>query len=103
MGLRAHRRSYVAGYFTLRYEAVVEVLLKDGVSDPEGMTILDAVVSLGYGSVERVATGKLFRLLLNADDENAAADVVTQIAEQLLSNPVLEDFRVRDLLAAASS
>ncbi len=64
---------------------------------------MDAVISLGYGSVQRVATGKLFRLHLQAEDENAAADVVSQIAEQLLSNPVLEDFRVRDLLASASA
>ncbi len=87
----------------MKYEAVVEVLLKDGVSDPEGVAIMDAVISLGYGSVQKVATGKLFRLLLQAEDENAAADVVSQIAEQLLSNPVLEDFRVRDLLVSASA
>ncbi len=87
----------------MKYEAVVEVLLKDGVSDPEGVAILDAVVSLGYGSVHKVASGKLFRLLLQAEDENSAADVVTEIAEQLLSNPVLEDFRVRDLLVSASA
>lgn len=86
----------------MKYEAVVEVLLKDGVSDPEGVAILDAVVSLGYGSVRKVASGKLFRLLLQAEDENSAADVVSEIAEQLLSNPVLEDFRVRDLLLVAS-
>jgi phosphoribosylformylglycinamidine synthase len=86
----------------LKYEAVVEVLLKDGVSDPEGVAILDAVVSLGYGSVSKVASGKLFRLLLQAEDENSAADVVSEIAERLLSNPVLEDFRVRDLVSSNS-
>ncbi|CAG4934045.1 MULTISPECIES: phosphoribosylformylglycinamidine synthase subunit PurS [Acidithrix] len=86
----------------MKYEAVVEVLLKDGVSDPEGVAILDAVVSLGYGSVSKVASGKLFRLLLQAEDENSAADVVSEIAERLLSNPVLEDFRVRDLVSSNS-
>ncbi len=86
----------------LKYEAVVEVLLKEGVSDPEGVAILDAVVSLGYGSVSKVASGKFFRLMLHAEDEHSAADVVTEIAERLLSNPVLEDFRVRDLVSASS-
>ncbi len=74
--------------------ASVTVLPKTGVNDPEGEAILGGLSQLGYGEVSRVRAGRIFRIQLTADDANTALVRATRMAEQLLSNPVIEQFSV---------
>lgn len=74
--------------------ASVTVLPKTGVNDPEGEAILGGLAQLGYGEVSRVRAGRIFRVQLVAEDANAALARATRMAEQLLSNPVIEQFSV---------
>ncbi len=73
---------------------LVKVMLKSGVLDPQGKAIADALHRLGYRSVADVRAGKLFRVDVDTADASHARDVGSQMARQLLANPVIEDFEV---------
>ena len=63
--------------------------------DPEGQTIGSALKNLGYEEVERVRAGRLVRLRLAADDAAGARERVTRMCEELIANPVIEDYDIR--------
>lgn len=75
-----------------RFEMVV--ILKEGLLDPEGKTIQDALPTMGWTNVSDVRVGKHIGLTVDAATEEEAASLVREMAERLLSNPVIEDFRV---------
>lgn len=77
-----------------KWLAAVTVLPKTGVNDPEGEAILGGLGQLGYGEVIRVRAGRLFHLQLTANDEVTAITRATSMADQLLANPVIEQFSV---------
>jgi phosphoribosylformylglycinamidine synthase len=81
----------------VRFVADVEVFLKPGLLDPQGKAIEGALPTLGWTNVSDVRVGKGIRLRLEADDRGAAVAQVREIAERLLSNPVIEEFVVRDV------
>lgn len=74
-------------------KAVVYVRLKDGVLDPQGVTIHKALMQMGYKDILSVRSGKFFELEISAN----GADIDRQIEEvcaKLLSNPVIENYSV---------
>ncbi len=72
----------------------VLVTLKPGLSDPQGTAVEGAFPALGWTNVHDVHVGKHIRLAVDADDEAAARTQVAEMARRLLSNPVIEDFRI---------
>lgn len=74
----------------MNYPVVVDVTLREGIADPEGATIERALPALGFTGVTNVRAGKSFRLDVEANDETAALEKATALAERLLSNPVIE-------------
>jgi len=75
--------------------AKVYVTLKRGVLDPQGKAIHHSVELMGYEGVRDVRQGKFFEIAL--DDrlgDEAARDAAERMAKDVLSNPVIEDFRV---------
>jgi phosphoribosylformylglycinamidine synthase len=79
----------------------VRVFLKQGVLDPQGKAINDALHRLGYGTVTDVRAGKLFRIEMETADAAAALEAARKLADQLLANPVIEDFSVEVAPAGA--
>ena len=77
---------------TKNFSASVRVTLKKSVLDPQGQTILQALHSLGFRESANVRVGKFFELSLKASDKNQAAARVKTMCEQLLINPVIEQF-----------
>jgi phosphoribosylformylglycinamidine synthase subunit PurS len=75
-------------------KARVYVTLKKSVFDPQGKTIHDALVSLGYAGVTDVRQGKFFEMELDGLPAEAARATAEEIARRVLSNPVIESFRV---------
>ena len=76
-------------------KARVYVTLKKSVFDPQGKTIHDALKGLGYAQVAEVRQGKFFELDLVPGTAGAdARKKAEEIAEKVLSNPVIESFRV---------
>ena len=67
---------------------VVDVVLKPEISDPQGQAVLGALGRLGHDSVRSVRQGKHFVLDVEGTPDEAE---LTQIAETLLANPVIED------------
>lgn len=76
-------------------EALVHVMLKKTVLDPQGRTICSALNNLGHESVASVRQGKYFEIELadGADPEEAKKEV-ERIARDVLANPVIEEFTV---------
>jgi phosphoribosylformylglycinamidine synthase len=76
------------------FVAAVNVMLKDGIADPQGMTIERALPALGFTGVVGVRVGKRIRLEVDATSEEEARERVQQMCERLLANPVIESFEV---------
>ena len=74
-----------------RFDVTVEVSLRDGVADPEGLTIERALPALGFNGVSGVRVGKCLRFCVEAADEAEARQQVEVMCERFLANPVIED------------
>jgi len=68
-------------------------MLKTTVLDPQGQTIQRALSSLGHSSVTEVRQGKFFVLSLDGLNRDQAKAEVERIAKDVLTNPVIEEFR----------
>jgi phosphoribosylformylglycinamidine synthase subunit PurS len=79
-------------------KARVFVSLKPTVLDPQGQTIRSALNELGHAEIQDVRQGKYFEIAIDAggDRERAAAEL-DQISRDVLSNPVIEEYRVEIL------
>jgi phosphoribosylformylglycinamidine synthase len=75
-------------------KARVFVTLKPSVFDPQGRTIADALHSMGYTGIGDVRQGKYFEVEVDAASPDAARTIVTDIANQVLANPVIETHRI---------
>ncbi len=74
-------------------KAVIHVKLKEGVLDPQGVTIYKALLQMGYNEFESVKTGKFFELEIKAGTENID-NRINEVCQKLLANPVIETFKV---------
>jgi phosphoribosylformylglycinamidine synthase subunit PurS len=68
-------------------------MLKTTVLDPQGKAIQQALAGLGHAAVRDVRQGKFFILELDGLDRAAAQTEVERIAREVLTNPVIEEFR----------
>ena len=76
-------------------KAKVYVSLKPGVLDPQGKAIQHSVELLGFSGIEDVRQGKYFEISLEQDaDRDVARESVARMAREVLSNPIIEDYRV---------
>jgi phosphoribosylformylglycinamidine synthase len=75
-------------------KAVVTVMLKDGVLDPQGKAIGHALHGLGFANVGEVRAGKVIVLDLTATNAAEARAQAEDMARKLLSNTVIESFSV---------
>lgn len=75
-------------------KAIVTVMPKAGVLDPEGKAIGHALGTLGFDGVGEVRTGKIIELELSETDPAAARAQAEEMARKLLANTVIESFRV---------
>ena len=75
--------------------AKVYVTLKKGVLDPQGKAIHHAAATIGYQGIADVRQGKYFEIMLDGSlDEAQARGQIEKFAHDVLSNPVIEDYRV---------
>jgi phosphoribosylformylglycinamidine synthase subunit PurS len=71
----------------------VTVRLREGILDPQGEALRRSLTGLGY-DVTDVRAGKVFDLDVEAADEADARRIADEISERVLSNPLIEDYRV---------
>jgi phosphoribosylformylglycinamidine synthase len=74
--------------------AVIHVTLKPGVLDPQGQAVCNALRNLGYNEVEEVRVGKRLEVRLAPGNGGGPRERLQGMCRDLLSNPVIEDFRV---------
>jgi phosphoribosylformylglycinamidine synthase subunit PurS len=79
-------------------KARVYVSLKSTVLDPQGATIRSALVGLGHSMISDVRQGKYFDIsLADGVDREQVARELEAISVDVLSNPVIENYRVEIL------
>ena len=74
---------------------VVDVMPKPEILDPQGKAVHGALPRLGFTGVTDVRQGKRFELEVEGEVTDAVLAEVEQMAETLLSNPVIETYAVR--------
>jgi phosphoribosylformylglycinamidine synthase len=72
----------------------VYVAPRKGILDPQGRAIEGALKSLGFGGVSGVNVGRYIVLDLETPDRAAAEEAVKRMCDQLLVNPLIEDYRL---------
>jgi phosphoribosylformylglycinamidine synthase len=82
--------------------ARVEIHLKKGVTDPEGDNVLKALKLLGFGSVTRVRSIKVFEIDIGEKTAAKARAAVEEMCRKLLANPVIHDYRIKVVGGRAS-
>ena len=70
----------------------VYVTLKNGVLDPQGKAIQNALTSLGFSGVNDVRQGKYIVVELAAANETEAREQLERICKELLANTVIENY-----------
>ena len=85
----------------MSYVAEVVVQLKPVVNDPQGIVVRESLQRLGFSGVRAARVGKYIELELDAASESDARDAAARACEQLLRNPVIEDYRITGVHATA--
>lgn len=73
-------------------KAVVYIRLKNGVLDPQGKTIAQAMGNMGYNEFTSVRSGRFFEL--ECESRPDLEKRLDEVCRKLLANPVIESYRV---------
>lgn len=76
-----------------KYHVKVEVKLKPGHVDSEGLTAKEALTDIGY-EVEEVSTAKVYEIDLKANSLSEAESIAEEMCRKLLANPVKDNYKV---------
>ncbi len=74
--------------------AVVFITRRPEIADPQGSTVRDALVDLGFSDVRSVRLDRTIYLEVDGNPVEVEAKV-TVMCDRLLANPVLEDYRIQ--------
>ena len=75
------------------FQARIHITLKPTVNDPQGITVLSSLHRLGFDSAGDVRIGKYLLVNIYETDKEKAEAAITAMCQQLLANPVIEDFK----------
>ena len=68
--------------------------MKKEVLDPQGKVVNQTLKNMGYQNITNVRQGKYFEIEINESDENKAKIVAEEICKKLLTNTVIEDYKI---------
>ena len=75
------------------YLAKVYITLKPTVNDAQGLTVLGALRNLGLSTVNDVRVGKYLEVRVDETERSRAFNLVEEMCDKLLANPVIEEYR----------
>ncbi len=75
-------------------KATIKIRLKNGVLDPQGKAIKNALTQLSFGGVEDIRQGKLIEVELTETNAQKAHNQLTKMCEMLLANTVIENYDI---------
>ena len=87
----------------MKYQAQIFITLHPSVLDPAGTAVQSGLRQLGYDSIEQVRIGKYIELVISAAGERQAREQLNHACNQLLANPVIENYRFDLTPIAATS
>ncbi len=70
------------------------VTLKKDVLDPQGKVVSQTLKNMGYENIINVRQGKYFEIELKEDDKGKAKKIIKEISEKLLTNTIIEDYKI---------
>lgn len=70
----------------------VLVSYKDSVLDPQGQTVRNALLTMGYDFVKNVRQGKVFEIEIDTLSEEKIKQAIPELADKVLANPIIEKF-----------
>ncbi len=73
----------------------VTVTLKKDVLDPQGKVVGQTLKNMGIKNLEQIRQGKFFEIYMNEKDYLKAENQVKEMCEKLLSNQIIEDFKIQ--------
>lgn len=76
-----------------KYLAKIFVTLRPSVLDPAGVAVQSGIQQMGYDNVENVRIGKYIELTITSNEEAKAYQDMDRICDQMLANPVIENYR----------
>lgn len=74
-------------------KAKIHITLKNGVLDPQGRAIANALGHMGFSGVEDVRQGKYIEVDIAESDAGKAKEAVEKMCAGLLANTVVENYR----------
>jgi phosphoribosylformylglycinamidine synthase PurS subunit len=80
------------------FRFAVAVMPKPGILDPQGRAVEQSLGHLDVSGVRDVRVGRRVELTVRADREDEARSLAGRLAEELLSNPLIETYAL-ELLA----
>ncbi|MDI6783407.1 MAG: phosphoribosylformylglycinamidine synthase subunit PurS [bacterium] len=75
------------------FKVNIYVTLKKSVLDPQGRAVQSALHSLGFKEVAEVRVGRFIQLQIEGKNKKEVQKQVDKMCHQLLSNPVIEDYK----------
>jgi phosphoribosylformylglycinamidine synthase len=75
-------------------KALVKIMPKKGVLDPQGKAIEKSLNQLGFSQINSVIQGKLIEIEIDSINENDAQKIMEDASKQLLANLVIEDYEI---------
>jgi len=83
-----------------KFRIAVHITPRNGLLDPQGKAVTDALHTLGFQSVTSVHVGRYIIIESDAYDAITAEEAVTEMCKKLLANPVTEDFEIESAVHA---
>lgn len=77
-----------------RFRGRVRVMPRQGLLDPQGHAVEQALGSLGFATVREVRVGRTVEIALDAGSEKEVRERLREMCERLVANPVTEDFTI---------
>ena len=75
----------------------VIITLKKDVLDPQGKVIQQTLDGMGFSDISEVRQGKYFEINIKESDPSKAKDKVEEMCQKLLSNLVIENYKIIDV------
>ena len=75
-------------------KALVKIMPKKGVLDPQGKAIEKSLNQLGFPQINKVIQGKLIEIEIDSSDEANAKKIIEDASKKLLANLVIEDYEI---------
>ena len=75
-------------------KALVKIMPKKGVLDPQGKAIEKSLNQIGFSQINKVIQGKLIEIDIDSSNEVNAKKIIEDASKKLLANLVIEDYEI---------